>query len=79
MALPSCVKCGGHIFEVAELKASGARYRLLSVQCASCGGVLGVMDYLNTGAQTESIRATLEQHANALRRIAQAVGTTAGL
>jgi uncharacterized Zn finger protein len=49
MAVSTCVKCGEKDqFEVV-LKESipGTNYKLAFVQCARCGGVVGVLDYYN--------------------------------
>ena len=49
MAVSTCIKCGEeNQFEVV-LKESipGANYKLAFVQCARCGGVVGVLDYYN--------------------------------
>lgn len=51
MATSSCPKCGNHTFEVKQNTPQQSRYVLLFVQCASCGTVVGVLDYYNIGAQ----------------------------
>ena len=50
MAISTCVKCDGHSFQVVEKDLTGAQYKLMFVQCSSCGGVVGVTEYFNTGA-----------------------------
>jgi ribosomal protein L37E len=46
MATSTCVKCGGTSFELAADKVpKGSQYKVHFVQCASCGGVVGVTDY----------------------------------
>lgn len=52
MAWSTCVKCGGTSFEIVETEPSGSNYKLLFVQCSSCGGVIGVLDWYNIGART---------------------------
>ncbi len=47
MPMSTCIKCGGHTFEVVEAKPGNSDFTLMFVQCSSCGGVVGVMDYLN--------------------------------
>jgi hypothetical protein len=44
MAKSSCVKCGGQSFECREVQPEGLKYVLMFVQCADCGGVVGVME-----------------------------------
>jgi hypothetical protein len=43
MAASTCVKCGGHSFELMENEPSGAKFKFYFVQCSSCGGVVGVL------------------------------------
>lgn len=50
MAMSTCVKCGGHRFEVKENEPTGAMFKLLFIQCSGCGGVVGVTEYFNIGA-----------------------------
>jgi len=55
MALSTCVKCGHHVFEVSEVEPNGSNFKLMFVQCSSCGGVVGVTDYYNTYATLEKL------------------------
>lgn len=32
-----------------EVEVKGARFKLMFIQCASCGAVVGTMDYYNIG------------------------------
>lgn len=57
MAVSTCVKCGEQDqFEVV-LKESipGTHYDLAFVQCARCGGVVGVLDYYNIRQRLEDL------------------------
>lgn len=56
MAMSTCVKCGGQFFEVRENSPFNSNFKLFFVQCTTCGGVVGVTDYYNTGAQLEQIK-----------------------
>jgi hypothetical protein len=49
MARSKCGKCDGYVFEVVETVPGNSRYKVLFVQCSSCGTVVGVMDYFNIG------------------------------
>lgn len=49
MATSTCPKCSNHSFEVAEQTPKGSNFKLLFVQCSSCGAVVRVMDYFNIG------------------------------
>jgi translation initiation factor 2 beta subunit (eIF-2beta)/eIF-5 len=55
MALPACVKCGSHRFEMVEHTPIGSSFRLMFVQCASCGGVVSVQDFFNLGEMLRKI------------------------
>lgn len=49
MAKSTCVKCGNGNFEAIEYSPSGSSFKLVFIQCSSCGGVVGVMDFYNIG------------------------------
>ncbi len=72
MATSSCVKCSGTRFELKELNVSGSKFRLMAVQCASCGGVVGVQEAYNAGGLL------LDQN-KALKKMAAAQGVSVTL
>jgi hypothetical protein len=49
MAQSMCLNCKGHSFELVEQVPKLSRYKLLFVQCADCGAVVGVIEFLNIG------------------------------
>jgi len=49
MAISTCIKCGHISFELKEVTPIGSAFRLYFIQCAGCGGVIGVMDLYNIG------------------------------
>lgn len=57
MATSTCMKCGGTRFELKLAEPSGARFKIYSVQCAKCGGVVGVEPYYHTASLLEKIAA----------------------
>jgi|GEM_PF-541405 RNase P subunit RPR2 len=57
----TCSKCGNCLFEVTEQKPNNSNYKLLFVQCSSCGSVVGVMDYYNIGARTFELEKKLDK------------------
>jgi hypothetical protein len=61
MATSTCVKCGGTQFENKEVTPKHSHFKLTFVQCASCGGVVGVMDFCNIGAELQTIKNALER------------------
>lgn len=56
MSLSStCVKCGGTSFETKEVEPRNSRYKLIFVQCSSCGGVVGVTEFFNIGSMLQTL------------------------
>ena len=56
MAISTCVKCGGKEFEV--ITVNGVRNAVLNmrfVQCASCGGVIGVLEFDDNNMLIETL------------------------
>ncbi|HGH4615002.1 TPA: hypothetical protein ACJIWM_000731 [Enterobacter bugandensis] len=49
MALTTCPKCTSTRFELKETAVTGSRYKVLFIQCSSCGAAVGVQDYYNIG------------------------------
>jgi len=66
MALSTCIKCGGTSFEVVEKEPRHSAFKLMFVQCSSCGGVVGVIEYENIGARLDNQDAALKKIANQL-------------
>lgn len=55
MAYSKCPKCDNGYFEVTENSPSKSNFKLLFVQCSSCGSVVGTMDYLNIGTLVKEL------------------------
>ncbi len=72
MAKSTCIKCEGTKFEIKDLAVTGAKFRLFAVQCASCGGVIGLQESHNTAGLL------LAQNA-AIKKIAAQVGVSVTL
>lgn len=66
MAEPSCPRCGEHAFELVEGAPLNSQLRVMFMQCASCGAVVGVMDFMNLGS-------LLSEQGRVIRKIAQAL------
>lgn len=49
MATPSCPKCGHTGFEMKEMRIAYSAFRIMSIQCSSCGCVVGTHEYYNIG------------------------------
>ena len=69
MALSTCVKCGGGLFELREAEPRDSNYKFIYVQCSGCGGVAGVTEYFNTG----QLLTKLEKDLKDLRGVVDAV------
>lgn len=56
MAISRCPKCEGTRFELKENgSVLGAKFKLMFVQCAACGAVVGVTDYFNVPAMLQKL------------------------
>jgi hypothetical protein len=44
MAIAACARCQNQSFELQEAKISGARHRIMFVQCTACGAPAGLVD-----------------------------------
>lgn len=55
MAISKCIKCGGSRFELQEVEPAGANFKYYFVQCARCGGVVGVVEANNLGAMIHKL------------------------
>ena len=47
MATSRCAKCESRRFEMKEAEPETSKYKVMFIQCASCGAVVGVVDYYN--------------------------------
>lgn len=61
MAFSKCVKCENTYFEIVEKEPINSNYKLLFVQCSSCGAVVGAMDYYNIGSRLNDIEDKLDR------------------
>ncbi len=60
MATSKCIKCDSTRFElVVKDGISGSKYKFCFIQCASCGGVVGVTEYFNIGVGLDKIATKL--------------------
>ena len=55
MAQSTCIKCGHYEFEIMLTTPNNSRYPVYLVQCANCGGVVGVQEYSNPVALIEKL------------------------
>lgn len=55
MATSKCPKCEGTRFEIQIVSPTHSNYKLTFVQCASCGTVVGVLDFFNIGSLLQNL------------------------
>ncbi|HXO68979.1 MAG TPA: hypothetical protein VN838_08480 [Bradyrhizobium sp.] len=72
MAVSTCIKCGGHSFELALVTPLGESHKLAMVQCASCGTPVGVTDAASRVA-IEDLQGRVVAIDEGLTRIAKAL------
>ncbi|WP_141240475.1 hypothetical protein [Pantoea agglomerans] len=48
MATTTCPKCPSTRFEVKEHPIAGCNFRMLFIQCATCGAAVGVTETIHT-------------------------------
>ncbi len=56
-----CLSCNATRFEIKEIELMGAKWRYYAVQCATCGGVVGTVEFFNAGAKLGDIEKSMEQ------------------
>ncbi|WP_407313738.1 hypothetical protein [Desulfosporosinus sp. SB140] len=67
MAQSRCLKCGSNRFEVVHANnLEGTTRAVLFVQCAECGSVVGVLDFLNLSVKAERVKNDLQLMAERL-------------
>ena len=72
MAVSTCIKCGGHSFELAIFTPLGESRKLMIVQCSACGTPAGVMDP-TLGPRIEALKNQVAAIDDRLNRIAKAL------
>lgn len=80
MAYSTCPKCTSTSFEVKEAEPRGSSYKLIFVQCSSCGAVVGTMPYYDAGVLAKdnqekltTLKQQIDQVGYSLSQIAQAL------
>jgi hypothetical protein len=72
MAVSTCIKCGGHSFELVPFTPIGESYKLTTVQCSSCGTPIGILDPAS-GSLIEGLKNQIAAIDDKLIRIAKAL------
>lgn len=60
MAIPKCSKCGNDSFETNIVSPAKSNFKLQFVNCASCGTIVGTMDFFNTAKLLENMAIKLK-------------------
>jgi hypothetical protein len=69
MAIPTCIKCGGHAFELALFTPMGASQKFEFIQCSTCGVPVAAIG----ASQIEGLRTQVASIDDRLTRIAKAL------
>ena len=69
MAFSKCVSCGNGYFEVVEKEPRNSNFKVMFVQCSSCGGVVGVMDFYNIGTIVKNLEKEIENNKSAINTV----------
>ena len=72
MAVPTCLKCAGHSFELAMLTPLGESRKLTIIQCSGCGTPIGVLDPAS-GPLLDALKNQVAAIDNRLTQIAKAL------
>jgi len=79
MSFSKCSKCDSSFFEVKEAEPSNSAYKIIFVQCSSCGAVVGTMPFYDAGViskdNQEQISAIKQQLNSLEHNLAQIVQT----
>ncbi len=72
-----CVKCNGSTFRAQEISAHEANYKLVAIQCSSCGVAFGVTEYFDSGALLKQQEAKIVALTQKLSNVENAVNQIA--
>ncbi len=80
MSLSKCQKCDSGMFEVVENSPSGSNFKIMFIQCSSCGTVIGTTDYYNVGSllkdqeeQINNLNSRLSNVENSINQLVHAI------
>ena len=55
MATTTCPKCPSTRFEVKETSVSGSNFRVIFIQCATCGAAISTTEVLHTNTLIKNL------------------------
>ena len=73
MAWSKCPSCNKSNFEMVEATPKNSAFKVMFVQCALCGAVVGAMDYINPSSLIELLGREVEKQGKILAGIKQEI------
>ena len=73
MAASKCA-CGHGLFEMKENSPQGSTFKVLFIQCGSCGLVVGTTDYIAVGPTVAGLQSKLVAAHEKLDKLANRIG-----
>ena len=67
--LSACPKCEQHFFEAIVAEPANSQFKMIFVQCRSCGTVVGTEPFINTHTTLSTIHSKLGELEQAVARI----------
>ena len=67
--MSTCSKCNGTMFKVVEKEPVGSNFKVMFVQCSSCGVPIGVLDYYNLGSLLQEQKKLIEALASRVSNV----------
>lgn len=67
--MSQCGKCGNSTFRAQEQNVSGATFKLVFVQCSSCGTPVGVTTFFDPGIMLNQQKNTLQNLESKINRV----------
>ncbi|GAB00760.1 hypothetical protein HWI77_11680 [Acinetobacter venetianus] len=80
MARSKCGSCGSSAFELVQQdRIKNSSFKLIFVQCSSCGVPVGVMDYHNIGNKLDGLEKRIKKIESTIGNVDYNVVAVAGL
>ena len=78
MATSTCIGCGGHQFHITPARTfPGSEFKMALFQCATCGGVLSVLDFWPNDSLKDDIAKSRAAQAQDVKRLERQVAQLA--
>ena len=73
MATSSCARCGGKQFELVDAPPMNTDFAVVFIQCATCGGVIGMAEGRHVGTALTGVQTAIENVRQVLENVQAAV------